>query len=177
MNLEKVTAVLLLAVLSGTANAQPRAGSIRGIVSDARGAALAHAPLRASSAATPADARTYTASDGRYEVGGLAPGGAYTISVAMPGCAFAPFTRSDVIVAAGKALELDIRLDDSGNLIALADPTIRSTPSSIASRSWSSAERSRRSSGRIRMSGSLSRSATSRATRKRGASRWVVRTR
>jgi hypothetical protein len=116
---KEVTAIAFLTVLSSTVNAQPGAGSIHGIVSDSRGAALGHAPVRASNAATATDARTYSASNGRYEIGGLAAG-AYTLSVAMPCCALAPFT-SKVVVEVGKPLELDIRLEDSAHLIALAD--------------------------------------------------------
>jgi hypothetical protein len=110
----------LLLAISGAATAQQETGSILGIVSGVDGAALGHAPMRAWSAQTATDARTYSSDAGRYEINGLAPG-TYRIEVAMPCCTYAPFSSGDVLVKAGSALELDIRLEESGDLIALAD--------------------------------------------------------
>lgn len=112
------TALLVLAAMP--AAAQPISGSIFGRVSASSGAAVSHAPIRALNTATGAEARTYSSDDGRYEIGSL-PAGPYTISVATPCCTFAPYDSDVIVLEIGRALELDVALEASDSLIALAD--------------------------------------------------------
>ena len=107
-------------LVSLTASGQHSSGSISGTVTDFNGAVVDDAPLRLLNGTEGTGARAYTLRNGRYTFENL-PAGSYTVSVAMPCCAFANYTSDVIVLSIGEALELDIRLEESGNLIALAD--------------------------------------------------------
>jgi len=116
----RIVLVACASFWSQTACAQSQLSGLSGIVLGPDGAAVPDAPIRAVSAATGSDARAYSSADGRYEMRNL-PGGAYTVSVGMQCCAFAPYTNADVVLEAGQALRLDIRLEEGGSLNVLGD--------------------------------------------------------
>jgi hypothetical protein len=87
-------------------------GSISGKIVTAAGAGapIPGAPVQATNLDTKGTYKAISASDGSYNLSGLAPG-AYEISVTNV-TFFLPFRESSVQVAAGKTTRLDIRLDD-----------------------------------------------------------------
>jgi hypothetical protein len=108
----------LLSVLAGVA-AQTGPGSLKGVVSDPRGMALAEAPIQVRNKATGAMVRTVSKGDGSYSFADLAPG-TYELSVVMPCCAFNRFS-GDVTVAAGKSAQLNAQLTETINGTTLGD--------------------------------------------------------
>jgi hypothetical protein len=82
------------------------AGSIHGTVLDPSGLAVANAAVQVASAAgTPLTATTNAT--GAYNLNNV-PAGTYTVQSTVTG--FAPYQKENVVVAAGRALQLDISL-------------------------------------------------------------------
>ena len=82
------------------------AGSIHGTVLDPSGLAVANAAVQVTSAAgTPLTATTNAT--GAYNLNNV-PAGTYTVQSTVTG--FAPYQKENVVVAAGRALQLDISL-------------------------------------------------------------------
>ena len=96
-----VTLVFAAAVV-----AQEGRGTIRGKVSDNRGADLPRVTVTIRNRETGAERPAVTGPDGSFQVGGLAPG-AYEVVVGDPG--FLPFRR-EVKVDAGAVVEVPIQL-------------------------------------------------------------------
>jgi hypothetical protein len=109
---------LALCVAAATLGAQGGTGSITGTVRDATGAPLTAAPVVAKAGnATVYSATTDNA--GRYTLAKLPPG-KYEVSVPPFGFSTDPFSQSDLVVEAGRATTLDIRLVQ-GNLATVGD--------------------------------------------------------
>ncbi|PYR66316.1 MAG: hypothetical protein DMF88_16770, partial [Acidobacteria bacterium] len=108
--------------------AQGATGTLAGVVTGPTGAPVRDAPVQAKNRQSGAVVRGATASDGRYRLAPM-PAGSYDISITMPCCAYEPFARQDVAIAAGQTRQLDVRLaegasfntagDDPGELAAV----------------------------------------------------------
>ena len=96
-------------------------GSISGIVQDPWGAALGVATVEAKNVTTGSVSKASTKADGKYTLADLAPG-TYDISVTVP--AVRPFQKPGVIVAAGKTMELNIKLQEGTQLSTLGEDTL-----------------------------------------------------
>ena len=107
----------------GSVSAQNDLGSLSGIVSEPDGATVADAPIQVKNKTTGAIARTLSKSDGRYTFNGLA-GGSYVFSIVMPGFAFERINR-EIMLEAGKTLDLNIRLAETLNGSTLGDDPAR----------------------------------------------------
>lgn len=83
------------------------AGSIHGTVLDPSGLAVPNAPVQVTPAAGGTALMATTNATGAYNLNNV-PGGTYTVQVNVTG--FAPYTKEMVVVAAGRALQLDISL-------------------------------------------------------------------
>jgi hypothetical protein len=114
---------LILAVCSlafvGTVTAQSQRASLTGTVSDPNGAPVPEAPIQVKNKATAALARTSSKSDGRYALAGLAAG-TYEFSIVMPCCAYKPTTQ-DILLEAGKTVQLNVSLAETVNGSTLGD--------------------------------------------------------
>ena len=99
--------------------AQNGPSALTGVVSEPNSGAVSEAPIQLTNKATGAVARTRSQPDGRYSFSGIAPG-AYELSLTMPCCAFNTFAK-DVLLAAGKTVQLDIRLEETVNGSTLGD--------------------------------------------------------
>lgn len=115
-----VFAACMLLAFGGLVFAQAGRGSFAGVVTGPNGAPVPDAPIQAKSQQGGAVVRTVTSADGRYTLASL-PAGTYDISIAMPCCAFQPFSRQNVALQAGQALQLDIRLEEGVSLNTLGD--------------------------------------------------------
>jgi hypothetical protein len=100
---------------------QSERGSISGIVQDPWGKALAVATVEAKNVATGSISKASTKVDGKYTLAELAPG-VYDISVTVP--AVRPFQKAGVTVAAAKAVELNIKLQEGTQLSTLGEDTL-----------------------------------------------------
>ncbi len=100
---------------------QSERGSISGVVQDPLGAALTVATVEAKNVATGSVSKAPSNAAGKYTLADLAPG-AYDISVAVP--AVRPFEKKGVTVASGKALELNIKLQEGTQLSTLGEDTL-----------------------------------------------------
>ena len=109
MTIRKSACLFLLSTTGAICLGQ---GSISGKILTAagEGAAIPGAPVQAKNLATQETYKATSASDGSYNVSGLAPG-PYEISVENV-LFFLPFHQSGVQVEAGKTTRLDIRLND-----------------------------------------------------------------
>jgi hypothetical protein len=104
----------------GLVFAQNPAGSLRGVVTGPTGAPVSDAPIQAKNQQSGALVRAATSADGRYTLAPL-PAGSYDLSIAMPCCAFEPFSQQNVSVQAGQVRQVDIRLAEGGSLNTLGD--------------------------------------------------------
>ncbi|MGH8597113.1 MAG: carboxypeptidase regulatory-like domain-containing protein, partial [Gammaproteobacteria bacterium] len=102
-----ISAATLLS-LSSTALAQTATGGIRGVVTDATGAALPNARVMARNMATGVESQTTTTGEGSYSIPRILPG-RYNLSIEAPG--FKKTEVTDVEVAAGKDAVIDIKLE------------------------------------------------------------------
>jgi len=87
--------------------AQSERGSVTGVVTDATGASVAHAPVTIISNATNISARVVTGSAGEYNAPNLSPG-VYRIEIAAPG--FRRFVEDGVTITAGATIRMDAQL-------------------------------------------------------------------
>ncbi len=83
------------------------AGGLQGRVTDAAGAALAHAQVTLTDAGTQVKQTTETGKDGYYVFAQLTPG-SYAVDVTAPG--FATVSRQGVTVVTGSAVRVDVSL-------------------------------------------------------------------
>lgn len=100
-------------------SAQNDRGSLSGTIFDTNGAAAADAPIQVKNKATGAVARTSSKSDGSYTLTGLAAG-TYEFSIVMPCCAYQR-VRRDVLLEAGKTIQLNVTLEETVNGTTLGD--------------------------------------------------------
>ncbi len=100
----KLRQVLLVVLLVAAAMAQPRTGTLRGVLTDDSGAVIPAASISVSGNGAQRTAQTQA--DGSYTVSGLAPG-QYTVHVAYPG--FATVDRP-VSLSAGANVQVPIQL-------------------------------------------------------------------
>ncbi len=100
----KLQRVLFVVLIAAAAMAQPRTGTLRGVLTDDSGAVIPAASVTVNGNGAARTAQTQA--DGSYTVSGLAPG-QYTVHVAYPG--FAPVDRS-VNVGAGGNVQVPIQL-------------------------------------------------------------------
>jgi hypothetical protein len=92
---------------------------ISGTVTGPHGTPVSGAPVQAKNLKTEAAFRAIASAKGDYTLTGV-PAGTYEISVFIPGYAFNPFVKPDVLVSPAQKLAFDIRLED-GNLSTLGD--------------------------------------------------------
>lgn len=91
-------------------------GGLTGAVLDSNGVAVAGTAVQLKNVQSGAMTKAMTSKDGKYSFD-LAPG-TYEVSVNVPG--LKPYSRKDVAVAA-KAVQLDIRLEDTTQLSTLGE--------------------------------------------------------
>ena len=82
-----------------------------GVVRGPDGTIVAEAPIRVRNKASGIDARTFSSTDGHYDVQDL-PNGTFSVTIQMPCCAFAPYRNDEVVLDAGETLEFNIRLEE-----------------------------------------------------------------
>jgi len=100
--------------------AQGATGTLAGVVTGPTGAPVPDAPVQAKNRQSGAVVRGATASDGRYRLAPM-PAGSYDISITMPCCAYEPFARQDVAIAAGQTRQLDVRLAEGASFNTAGD--------------------------------------------------------
>jgi hypothetical protein len=110
---------LLLVAMS--AYGQPGRGAITGAVKDPVGAIVAGATVQAMNPKTGAVVKTTSSPGGTFTVGDLPPG-TYDISLSIPGVA--PFSRKDVAVGPGAAVQVDIELKEGSQLSTLGEDSL-----------------------------------------------------
>ena len=91
------------------------------MVQDPWGAALTVATVEAKNVATGSVSKAPSSAAGKYTLADLPPG-VYDISVAVP--AVRPFEKKGVTVAAGKAVEVNIKLQEGTQLCGLGDGAV-----------------------------------------------------
>jgi hypothetical protein len=101
-------AILSAGALGTTASAQVTTGSIRGIVTDTDGNAVAGARVTAVHTPSGTPYIGLTRADGRFVIPGMRVGGPYAVAVQMIG--FARQSRDDIVVSLGVAADLEFRL-------------------------------------------------------------------
>ncbi|MGA2267429.1 MAG: carboxypeptidase regulatory-like domain-containing protein [Bryobacteraceae bacterium] len=99
---------VLILVLSALAGAQEFRALISGEVTDASGAAVPGATVKATNVDTEVSVTTTTATDGHYALAQV-PAGRYTVTCEAAG--FKKFTRSGVSLAVGDRATIDIKLE------------------------------------------------------------------
>lgn len=108
--------VLCMALAAATAFAQEPIGSIEGTVTDPQNAIVQNASVTARNVATNLTRTATTAENGTYRISQLPPG---TYEVKVSGTNFKTSVVSDVVVAVGQTLPLDIHLE-----IGVPDETV-----------------------------------------------------
>ena len=104
-------AAVLLGALAPAAHAQT--ASLAGSVVDRYGVAVARAPVEVRNTASGATYRTFASDDATYAFSRL-PAGTYDVSVTLIG--FRQYRREDVALDAGRAVRLDIQMEDGETL-------------------------------------------------------------
>ena len=121
-------AVVVLLLATGL-SAQTFRGSILGTVTDASGAVISGATVKARNSGTGLERTTQTTTDGNYTISEL-PIGTYSITIAQPG--FETSVTSNVIVDVATERRIDVSLktgqvsntvEVSGELLAQVDTT------------------------------------------------------
>ena len=107
----RLVSVLCFALASMATFAQEPTGSIEGTVTDPQNAVVQNATVAVRNAATNFTRTTTTTDNGHYRVSQLPPG-AYEVKVA--GTNFKTSVISDVVVAVGQTLPLDVHLEIGG---------------------------------------------------------------
>ena len=101
-------AILLTCVLSLTAFGQITNGSLKGTVSDSKGAVVAGAALRLTNTATGAERTASTSDAGAFDIQQLQPG-TYAMSVEAAG--FSKSIVRDIVISVGSAAEISVVLE------------------------------------------------------------------
>ena len=121
--------VLVIFAFGLPATAQVSTGTVRGQITDAQGAAVPGATVRAFHPDTGFERLDVSDGSGNYRLAAL-PVGRYNVRVELAG--FAPFERQEVVVNVSTTVTLDARLEIAG----FADQvTVRAAPAAIASSS------------------------------------------
>src|ERR1019366_3898615 len=102
-----VYALLVALFLTLAIQAQSTFGSITGTVSDASGAVMPGAQITVANADTGVGRHVPSGADGVYTVADVLPG-TYRLNVDAKG--FGPFERSGIVLYAGQAVNVDVRL-------------------------------------------------------------------
>ncbi|HSB26748.1 MAG TPA: carboxypeptidase-like regulatory domain-containing protein, partial [Pyrinomonadaceae bacterium] len=101
-------AILLTCVLSLTALGQITNGSLKGTVSDSKGAVVAGAALKLTNTATGAERSATTSDAGAFDIQQLQPG-TYAMSVEAAG--FSKSIVRDIVVSVGSVAEISVVLE------------------------------------------------------------------
>src|SRR5437870_6303399 len=101
---------------------QANFGAITGTMTDPDGGIVAGAVVQAKHLGTGAIYKAETVRAGTFTLQQL-PAGAYEFSVPAIGFTFIPYTKKDLIVAAGKTLRADVQLQWAANLGTVGDDT------------------------------------------------------
>ena len=109
--LVRLVIVTCIALFSTTAWAQEPTGSIEGSVTDPQGAVVQGASVSVRNAATNFNRSATSDDNGRYRISQLPPG---TYEVKVAGTNFKTSVVSDVVVAVGQTLPLDVHLEVGG---------------------------------------------------------------
>ena len=109
--LVRLLIVTCIALFSATAWAQEPTGSIEGAVTDPQGAVVQGANVSVRNAATNFNRSATSDDNGRYRISQLPPG---TYEVKVTGTNFKTSVVSDVVVAVGQTLPLDVHLEVGG---------------------------------------------------------------
>ena len=102
-----LVAAIGMGLMLGTAAAQSNYGAVRGLVSDAQGAAVASAMVQLVSDSTKISRSTTSNGSGEYVFNAVEPG-KYTVSVT--GIGFKAVQESGVVVDSGNTIPLDLKL-------------------------------------------------------------------
>ncbi|HEY8184425.1 MAG TPA: TonB-dependent receptor [Pyrinomonadaceae bacterium] len=126
--------VTCIALLSTTALAQEPIGSIEGAVTDPQGAIVQGATVTVRNSATNFSRSATTGDSGRYRISQLPPG---TYEVKVAGTNFKTSVVSDVVVAVGQTLPLDVHLEVGGasetvTVIGTGDAQIDRTDNTVS---------------------------------------------
>lgn len=128
----RFTILLTWALLAASAGAQTSQGSIRGQVTDSKGAAICPATVTIVNDATGIKDTTQTNTSGEYSVVDLNPG---TYTVDMTSTGFKDLTTNNVIVSAGATANVNGTLavgSDSQRVTVHADAELLSTTSDVS---------------------------------------------
>ncbi len=112
------TCGLVILLITAAAFAQTNTGSITGTVKDPLGSIVAGAAVQATEASSGTVYKTTSTDKGVYSIANL-PGGAYVVSLTIPG--IAPFTQRDVAVSPGNSAKVDINLKEGSQLSTLGE--------------------------------------------------------
>lgn len=110
-NVLRLFMALFVTLAATTAFAQEPTGSIEGTVADPQGAIVQNATVTVRNAATNFSRTATTGDSGHYRISQLPPG---TYEVKVAGANFKTSVVSDVVVAVGQTLPLDIQLQVGG---------------------------------------------------------------
>lgn len=113
--------IIIGSLFAALSFAQTERGSISGVVQDPWGVAMANATVEAKNVASGTSSKAVSNAGGKYTLADLSAG-VYDISVAVP--AVRPFQKTGVTVAAAKALELNIKLQEGTQLSTLGEDTL-----------------------------------------------------
>src|SRR6185295_18089915 len=100
--------ILLTCALTLTAFGQETNGSIKGTISDSKGAGVAGAALKLTNIATGAERSTTSSDSGTYDIQTLQPG-TYSLSVEARG--FSKAMVRDIVVSVGSAAVIPVVLE------------------------------------------------------------------
>lgn len=110
-NVLRLFMILCMALASATVFAQEPTGSIEGTVKDTQGAVVPNSSVTVRNAATNFSRTATTGDNGHYRISQLPPG---TYEVKVAGTSFKTSVISDVVVAVGQTLPLDVSLEVGG---------------------------------------------------------------
>ncbi|MBA3357420.1 MAG: TonB-dependent receptor [Pyrinomonadaceae bacterium] len=110
-NVLRLFMILCMALASATVFAQEPTGSIEGTVKDTQGAVVPNSSVTVRNAATNFSRTATTGDNGHYRISQLPPG---TYEVKVAGTSFKTSVMSDVVVAVGQTLPLDVSLEVGG---------------------------------------------------------------
>src|SRR5438552_600687 len=108
MSYRRFATILVLLALASGLSAQENRASLSGQVTDATGASVPNAAVRAVNLEQGAAADTLTNDTGRYQIGFLEPG-TYTVTIESAG--FKKYIREQVLLVTGQKMGLDVQLE------------------------------------------------------------------